>query len=112
MFFSTSSWACTEPTTPISNKASNARTISRDSRAMRVVPVKLPRLTVERTGLERARADPGDGQHLGGIAGGEDLIGVLEVGIAHHSLGHRDAGVAQEADDALSRDAGEERAVR
>src|SRR5258706_14786177 len=73
--------------------------------AMRVGPIELARLAVERPRLQRALIDAGHRRELGIVAGREDLVGALEIRIAEGLLDDRHAGVAQERDHALAGDA-------
>src|SRR4051812_44065790 len=75
------------------------------SRTMRERPIEFTRLAIQRPRLQGALADAGDRQHLGGVATGENLVGALEIGILHHGLDHRDAGLPHQLDDALTGDA-------
>ena len=78
---------------------------------MRVGPVELARFAHERAGLELTVVDLGDGDDLVVVAAGEDLVGVVEVFVLQGLFHHAHARLAQQADDALARDAVQERAV-
>src|SRR3954471_2318237 len=80
--------------------------------AVRELPVELARLAAEWSGLQRAIVDTDDRHQLAVVAAREDLVGALEIGIAERALHHGHAGIAQQLDGAVTRNAGEERAVR
>src|ERR1700704_4897838 len=78
----------------------------------RIRHIEIVRLAGDRAGLQVAAFVAADRLHLAGIAGGEELVGVVEIGRRHRALLDRDAGVAQKLDRAVARDAGQERPVR
>src|SRR3954463_9198659 len=79
--------------------------------AMGEVPIELARLAIERPRLQRALSDPDHRQQLAVVAGREDLVSILEIGIAQRRLDHAHARITQELDGAIARDAGKERSV-
>ncbi len=86
---------------PVSEAALGSRrhgahaSLRRQLHRMGKVPIELSRLGVERAGLELALIDADHRGDLGEIAGGEDLVGGQEVGIAQRLLDHIDAVAAQ-----------------
>jgi hypothetical protein len=54
------------------------------------------RLLGDRAGLQVAAFVAADRLHLAGIAGGEELVGVVEVGRRYGAFLDGDAGVAQQ----------------
>jgi hypothetical protein len=66
---------------------------------MRELPIGLACLAEKGAGLQLAIIDADDRHRLGKVAGGEDLVGVLEVAVAQRLLDHSYAGRTQEADD-------------
>src|SRR5579871_2386042 len=75
------------------------------------IPIELAGPAEERAWLQVAVVDLHNRLNLAEIAGGEDLIRLLEVAIEERRLEHRHARLAQELDHALARDAIEEGAV-
>src|SRR5690348_8203473 len=69
------------------------------------IPIELARPSEERARLQIAVVDLHDRLHLAEIAGGEDLVRLLEVAVDERRLEHRHAGLAQQLDHALARDA-------
>ena len=79
---------------------------------MRKRPIKIAGLAVEWPHRQRALVDPGRRRNLGVVPGRKYLVRAFEIRVAQARLDHRDAGAAQQIDDALARDAIEERPVR
>src|SRR5256885_12356917 len=82
------------------------------SSAVCEVPVELACLAIQWTRLQRALVDADDRHQLRIVAGGEDLIRVLEIRIAKRAFDNWHACIAQQLDGAMTRDTAEERAVR
>src|SRR5262245_35767587 len=116
------------PTTPVPHACSEAcrlgRTVasgllgttaaplaSDDPLGPRIGHVELVRLACDRAGLQVAAFVAADGLDLAGIAGGEDLVGIVQFGRSDRALLHPHAGIAQERDGAKAGDAGKEAAV-
>src|SRR5262245_63414417 len=79
---------------------------------MRIVPIELARLAIERPWLQRTFIDTNGRQHLGIIARRKNFVGVLNVTIAQRGLNHADAGLAQELDHPLTGNSVEKSSVR
>src|SRR5947199_333179 len=82
-----------------------ARPYVHDTSAVGKVPVELARLAIERPRLQRALVDADDRHQLGIVAGGEDFVGVLKVGVSKRALHYCQSGVAQKVDGTVPRDA-------
>src|SRR5579871_2125658 len=79
---------------------------------MRELPVELARAPEDRPGLQFAVVDLSERHYLAEIAGGKDLVGVLEVAVGEAALMDSDACCPQQLDRAGAGDAAEEAAVR
>src|SRR5262245_66641774 len=79
---------------------------------MRIVPIDLARLAIERPWLQRASVDTNDRHHLGIIARRKNFVGVLDVTIAQRGLDHGNASLSQELDHPLTGNSVEKCSVR
>src|SRR4029453_2449741 len=79
---------------------------------MRIVPIELSRLAIERPWLQRAFIDTNDRHRLGTITRKKNFMGVLSVTIAQRGLNHADASLSQELDHPLTGNSVEKCSVR
>src|SRR5690242_9846443 len=79
---------------------------------VRELPVQFAGAAIEGARLQIAVVDPRNRRDFRVVAGGKNLVGRLEIGIAQHPLDDGDAGLAQQGDDPRPGYAGEEGAVR
>src|SRR5215471_7630899 len=79
---------------------------------MRIVPIQFACLAIERSGLQRSILDAIHRHHFRIVAGRKNLVGGLDVAIVQRSLDDADPGIAQQLDDALTRNAVEKCAIR